>query len=207
MKVDSRLRYSGMTEAKNSYVFARFRIASTVFCSRLRLGLMSSITDSTRALSYPIWTSEEISVVSLVYFFPSVHDFFVKSIEPLRSTMIFCAVFLPIPGTLEMSLSSSRWIAWIRVSRPSPRRERAVLPHTPFTLRRSRKSERSSRSINPNNTSLISVRWWWIHVLILASELICPRRRGDARTSSPRPVHSMRSVIADPSIERTAPWI
>lgn len=187
-----------------SYYFASLRIASTVLASSERVVSMLAIVVSTRTLSYPIDTSEDIRVTSLVFWcFISVGvDFFVKSIDPLRSTMIFCAVFLPIPGTLERSLSSSIWMACIRVSLPRPRSASAVFPPIPFTLFRSRKRCRSSVEINPNKSSLTSVLWWWIHTAIGFSLSRVPRTEGDTRISKPNPVPATFTVSVIPSMAR-----
>lgn len=189
------------------YVIASFLMASRVFSSSVRDSSMSSSRDSTRCLSYPICTRELMSDTLLVFFVFCAHCFFEKSIDHLRSTIIFWAVFFPIHGTLEMSLSSSSCMACTRVSFQSQRSESAVFHQTPLTFRSSRKRDRSSRSTKAKSTSLMSVLWWWIQVWIIDSHDTWERRRGEASTSSPRPVHSMRRVRDTPSIERILPEI
>ncbi len=181
------------------YPFARFLMASIVRFSSESEGFMSATTFSTWVLSYHIWTSDEMRVISVVIRFPLGDCFFEKSIDPLRSTMIFCAVFLPIHGTLDRSLSSSSSIARIIVSRPRPRIESAVFPPTPFTFKSSRKRDRSSWLSNPKRSSLISVLWWWIQVFIFVSKVQKERTFGDTRISSDIPVPVIVRVSVFPS--------
>ncbi len=165
---------------------------------------ISAMIASTRILSYHIHTSDDMSVISLVFWilFSGVDDFFEKSMDHLRSTMIFCAVFLPIHGTLERSLSSSICIACIRVSLPSPRSASAVFPPIPFTLFRFLNRCRSSVEINPNNNSLTSVLWWWIQRDIFLSGDIFPSTDGDTSISKPSPVPFTCTVRMIPSMAR-----
>lgn len=175
-----------------------------VLASSERVFSMLDMVTSTRDLSYPIETSDEIRMVSFWVWLPVIGavDFFEKSIEPLRSTMIFCAVFLPIHGTLERSLSSSIWIACTSLSSPSPRSAKAVLPPIPFTLLRSRNNRRSSIETNPNNISLTSVLWWWIQRDILLFWIVFPSTDGETRISKPSPVPVTWIVRVIPSMAR-----
>ena len=135
---------------ENPYYFESCLMASIVRISRESEESSSLTICSTLVLSYPICTSDETRVISEVFFcLPATEECFVKSIDHFKSTIIFCAVFFPIPGTEERSLSSSSWIALMRFSPPRPRRLSAVFPPTPFTLRSSRKSFFSSRLVNP----------------------------------------------------------
>ena len=119
------------------YYFESFLIAATVRASIERVLSVSATTSSTRDLSYHMAISDVMSVISVVFFGIFFHpaSFFERSIDPLRSTMIFCAVFFPIHGTLERSVSSSNCIARRSSSSPSPRSARAVLPPMPLTFR------------------------------------------------------------------------
>jgi hypothetical protein len=101
--------------------------------------------DSTRCLSYPICMSELMSCVSVarVTCFADAHQSEFISIDPLSSTMIFCAVFFPIPETDARRLSSLSSMARRIFSVPRPRIFCAVFPHTPLTERSFRKIERS----------------------------------------------------------------
>lgn len=195
---------SGICLYIRAYYFASLRIASMVLASSVRVVSISAMIVSTRILSYHIDTSDDMSVISLVFWvlFSGVVDFFEKSIDPLRSTMIFCAVFLPIHGTLDRSLSSSICMACISVSLPSPRSDRAVLPPMPFTLLRLRNRWRSSIDINQNKSSLTSVLWWWIQRDIFFSWERFPRTEGDTSISKPSPVPCTCTVKVIPSIAR-----
>ncbi len=186
------------------HYFASLRIASMVLASRESVVSISAIIVSTRFLSYPIETSDDIKVISLVFWilFSEVDDFFEKSMDPLRSTIIFCAVFLPIHGTLDRSLSSSICMACMSVSFPSPKSASAVLPPIPMTLFKSLKRCRSSVDIKPNNSSLTSVLWWWIHRDSFLSCGILPSTDGDTSISNPSPVPVTRTVSVIPSIAR-----
>ena len=184
-------------------------IAATV---RVSIGSVLSIsvtTPSTRALSYHIAISEVIRVMSVVFFGVFFHptSFFERSIDPLRSTMIFCAVFLPIHGTLERSASSSNCIARMSSSSPSPRSARAVLPPMPLTLRSWRKSERSETESNPKSVCPASVIWWCIQSWIFFLPKSHPSTVGETRISKPIPVPSARTHIVMPSMWSRSPWI
>ena len=188
---------------------ASLRMASTVLLSSGNVVSMFATISSTRVLSYPIPTREDMRIVSLLFWTFSfvVVFFFEKSIDHLRSTIIFWAVFLPIPGTLERILSSSSCIACMRACSPSPRRARAVFPPTPLTLLRSRKSRLSSWELNPNNTSLISVLWWCIQREIFLFSGISPSTDGDTSISNPSPVPWTRTVRLIVSMARMSPCI
>lgn len=168
-----------------------------------------AMISSTRDLSYPIWTSDETRVISDVFlcFAHGEDECLEKSIDPFRSTMIFWAVFFPIPGTEERSLSSSSCIALRRFSPPSPRRLRAVFPHTPLTLRSSRKSFFSSWSVKPKSVSPASLILWWSQISDFSHMRIFARSNGEANISSPSHVPSTRVVIWMPSMERIFPEI
>lgn len=140
-------------------------MASIVLASRVRVLSRVWIVSSTRFLSYPICTREEMSdwfvgswLVVLLGFSQETLE---KSIDHLRSTMIFWAVFFPIPGTLERSLSSWSSMALRIFPVQSPRIFWAVFPHTPFTLRSFRKIVRSVLFWNQKSVSQTSVMWWW----------------------------------------------
>ncbi len=187
------------------FYFASCWIALTVRISSESVLSISRRTSSTRDLSYHIWQSELMSAISEVFFWIHEGDFFEKSIDHFRSTIIFWAVFFPIPGTEERILSSSNCIAFMRLSLPSPRRLSAVFPPTPLTFRRSRKRDRSSISTNPKSDSLTSVRWWWIHTSSEFPIEACERSIGDAKTSKPSPVPRTSIVREMPSIARIVP--
>lgn len=146
------------------HYFESCLIASMVFASRLIEVSSVWTTSSTRAFSYPICTREDMSFVFdgsafsvLMLLFDSSEE---KSIDPLRSTMIFWAVFFPIPGTLERSRSSWSSIARSMDSVPSHRIFCAVLPPTPFTPRSFRNMARSVVSWNQKSVCPASVIWW-----------------------------------------------
>lgn len=187
------------------FYFASCCIALTVRISSESVLSISRRTSSTRDLSYHIWQSELMSAISEVFFWIHEGDFFEKSIDHFRSTIIFWAVFFPIPGTEERILSSSNCIAFMRLSLPRPRRLSAVLPPTPLTFRRSRKRDRSSISTNPKSDSLTSVRWWWIHISSEFPIEAWERSIGEAKTSNPSHV-PRTSIVSDmPSMARIVP--
>lgn len=177
-------------------------MASIVRTSSACVGSREATVSSTRDLSYPIWTSDDTRVISVVFLCVEVVVFFEKSIDPLRSTMIFCAVFFPIPGTEERRVSSSNWMAFRRFSHPSPRRLSAVLPPIPLTFRSWRKRSFSSRSTNPKSVCPASLIWWCTHISDFSHMRIFAIRSGETSISSPRPVPSIRLVICIPSMER-----
>lgn len=184
-------------------------IAATVRASIVRVLSISATTSSTRTLSYHMAISEVMRVISVVFFGVFLPDasFLERSIEPLRSTMIFCAVFLPIHGTLDRSASSSNCIARRSSSSQSPRRARAVLPPMPFTFRSWRKSERSEIESNPKSVCPASVIWWWIQRSIFDFPRSPQSTVGETRISKPMPVPSARTESVIPSIWSISPRI
>ena len=189
-----------------TYFESRF-MASIVRTSRERWEPISAMICSTRTLSYPIWTKDDARRVSVVFFCWGWEDFLEKSIDHLRSTIIFWAVFLPIPGTDESKTSSSNWIALRSVSHQSPRRLRAVFPPIPFTRRSCRNMLFSSWSKNPKSVSPASLIWWWSHISIFFSFVIFASRSGEAKISSHNQVPSTRHVICIHSTAMIFPYI
>ncbi len=142
-----------------------------------------------------------MSVISLVFLCTEEVPCLEKSIEPFKSTMIFCAVFFPIPGTDERSVSSSNCIALRRFSQPSPSRLSAVFPPTPFTFRSCLKRDFSCWSMNQKSISPASLIVWWSHISDFSHMRIFAISIGEMNISNPRPVPSTRQEIWIPSIE------
>ena len=142
-----------------AYYLESFLIAITVLSSSVRAISSDETSSSTRDLSYHMATRDAISVTSVVFFIEPtlVVCFLVRSIDPLRSTIIFWAVFFPIPGTLERSVSSSNCIARRSSSSPSQRSASAVFPPIPFTFNSWRNILRSAGEVKPKSVCPTSV--------------------------------------------------
>lgn len=143
-------------------------MASRVFSSSVIFFGRSQMILSRVFLSYHICTREAMSWISFGSIFPDFCETFVKSIDHLSSTIIFWAVFFPIQGTLERTISSSDSMALYIASSQSPSIAIAVFHHIPLTFRSVRKRDRSRGLENPKRVWLTSVIWWCTHTSIVS---------------------------------------